>query len=219
MSLRGTAAQACLIFFPRVYHTYRTRSYGFVITLCYSTPDTPTVNYSWLITTCIGLILALTFHQLISRRLHQFSGITIQDIKLDDINFHTEIYLMNLVNCKSCNISPAGSVILVAGFIAPYIFSLCRVIFCFDMNDKVWRDFVHLLRAFFMPWTAHHLDPRCTEEPCGRGSHTDRIKEEETIYYCISKLIFCTTFNSNFQSFALWSNYATSDERTGISVS
>lgn len=64
MSLQGTEVQAGLIFFPQALHTHthQCHSYGFVITLCYSAPVTPTVNYSWLITTCMGLILALTFH-------------------------------------------------------------------------------------------------------------------------------------------------------------
>lgn len=59
---------------------------------------------------------------------------------------------MNLVNCKSCNISPTGSVISGPSFIAYYIFSLCNVIFCFDSKtDNIWTDFVDMLKAVIMP--------------------------------------------------------------------
>lgn len=45
---------------------------------------------------------------------------------------------------------------------------------------------------------------------------TDRIEAENTIYCSI----FCPEFNFNFQSvFALWSTYATSDMKTGVSAS
>lgn len=101
MSWKVPRYRPCLIFFSQVNHTHLARSYEVVITLCYSVPVTPTVNYSRLITTCKGPNFGLDISLANIRCHHLFSGITIQAMKLEDIQVCSENDLMNLVNCKA----------------------------------------------------------------------------------------------------------------------
>lgn len=144
-----------LIFFSRVNHTHLARSYEVVITLCYSVPVMPTVNYSRLITTCKGPNFGLDISLANIRCHHLFSGITIQAMKLENIQVCSENDLMNLVNCKAWNISPTGSIISALS-----ILCLSSVIFCSDST-------MDELRGVFMPVDGLLSEPRFTDEPLG----------------------------------------------------